>query len=607
MGERRKVSSCCQLNKCQNRRHPSEDQISQVPVDLISLLPDEVLVFILSLLTIKEAARTSVLSSRWMNLWKYTRRLDFNASKSLERLERKPEMLESERHKYVNWVNRVLQLHEGLTLDEFSLYFDLDISYQDVIDRWLEYAFRRKVQRLELNLLLNCIFLRDWLECCDFPDCLLDLNNGLSKEQIHLDSSAIGLSKLIEFGSLRELCLKGVNVTGEVIESFLHNCPLLERLEVVGSGKLVNLLVSGSSLMLKHLEIQLCHNAKSVKICDCNNLVSLGIFQAENLVLMNLPMLAEVSVGGNLPNFWSHVFAQLSRFHSKLELLQLKDYVPQNIMMLRDFPQLSQVKVWVIDTGAYYDNSLMGLTSLIKACPFLHKFVLKLLWAVPVKKDRENEKGAKCTLEHLREIELAGYYGRTSDAELLMYFIENAVTLEKIVIDPRSQGCSHLPIKRTNVQKAAVTSALKEVKQLVPKHIEVVVSNYDAIVVEQDFQEYAKLPNGRFFQSCIVKPIPQPHNSQGITDECELRWTFLEAIPEDTSGDDHAGLQHPQPWDLASTPKADRHGQSGDISRTSENVAKCVVASFLSSSCCMLHAACCLLEWNNLNQSGKGE
>ncbi|KAL3514077.1 hypothetical protein ACH5RR_026794 [Cinchona calisaya] len=507
MGKGRKVSSFCRLNECQNRRQHPEDQISQVPVDWISLLPDEVLVFILSLLTIKEAAQTSVLSSRWMNLWKYTRRLDFNASKSLEHLEREPEMLESERNKYVNWVNCILQLHEGLTLDEFCLYFDLDISYQDVIDRWLEYAFKRKVQRLELNLLTNGILNRAWSKCCDFPDCLLDLNNGLSK--------------LIEFRYLRALCLKGVNVTGEVIESFLHNCPLLERLVVVSSGKLVNLLVSGSSLVLKHLEIQYCHNAKSIKICDCDNFVSLGIFQAQNLVLMNLPMLAELSISGNSSNFWSSVFPQLSRFRSQLELLILKGYKPENIMVVRDFPQLSQVKELVMDTGAWYDNSLMGLTSLIKACPFLHKFVLQLLWVVPMKKDRENEKGAKCTLKHLREIKLVGYCCRTSDVELLMYFIDSAVTLEKIVIDPRSQRCSRVTFRRTKVEKAAVTSALKEVKQLDYKaflvmekgsdlvapflllqHLILIsimsqdhISDCDAVVVMHDYQEYAKLPD----------------------------------------------------------------------------------------------------------------
>lgn len=48
-------------------------------VDRISEFPDDILENILSLLTIKEAARTDCLSYRWKNLWKLiTNRLDFN-------------------------------------------------------------------------------------------------------------------------------------------------------------------------------------------------------------------------------------------------------------------------------------------------------------------------------------------------------------------------------------------------------------------------------------------------------------------------------------------------------------------------------------------------
>ncbi|XP_071924443.1 F-box/LRR-repeat protein At2g42730-like [Coffea arabica] len=283
MGKRAKVSTGWQLKKCSNRRHPPQHHLSQVMHDdRISQLPDEILVFILSLLTLKEAAQTSVLSSRWINLWKYTPRLDFDASASLDRIERNPKkLLGRESGRYVNWVNRVMQLHQGLTLDEFRLCFDLGISSQSEIDKWLEYAFRRTVKRLEVGLSRSRNHFRHPSQCYNFPDRLLNIDNGLSK--------------LIEFGSLRALCLKYVNVTGEAIENFLHNCRFLERLVVVGSGKLVNLLVSGSSLVLKHLDINSCHNVKSIKICDCN-LVSLGICNVEHLVLMNVPMLVEVFV-----------------------------------------------------------------------------------------------------------------------------------------------------------------------------------------------------------------------------------------------------------------------------------------------------------------------
>ncbi|KAJ1391948.1 Leucine-rich repeat domain superfamily [Sesbania bispinosa] len=46
------------------------------PSDFISRLPDEVLLSILSLLSIDEGVRTSILSKRWVSVWTKTTHLD---------------------------------------------------------------------------------------------------------------------------------------------------------------------------------------------------------------------------------------------------------------------------------------------------------------------------------------------------------------------------------------------------------------------------------------------------------------------------------------------------------------------------------------------------
>ncbi|CAI9092872.1 OLC1v1028220C1 [Oldenlandia corymbosa var. corymbosa] len=87
-------------------------------------------------------------------------------------------LLETSRHNYVEWVNKVLESHNALVLDEFRIRFNLSKSCRYDIDRWLRYAFARRVRRLELDL-------SDYARpACgaqyDFPHDILGLRDGNS-------------------------------------------------------------------------------------------------------------------------------------------------------------------------------------------------------------------------------------------------------------------------------------------------------------------------------------------------------------------------------------------------------------------------------------------
>jgi len=69
-------SSVDELGRC--KRKLSKMQKSSKGQDLISNLPDHIIGCILSFLHIKEAIRTSVLSKRWISLWKIITRLNFD-------------------------------------------------------------------------------------------------------------------------------------------------------------------------------------------------------------------------------------------------------------------------------------------------------------------------------------------------------------------------------------------------------------------------------------------------------------------------------------------------------------------------------------------------
>ncbi|KAK4352431.1 hypothetical protein RND71_027949 [Anisodus tanguticus] len=150
-------------------------------------------------------------------------------------------------------------------LDQFHVCFDLSKFAQYEIDKWLEFAFARQVQRLELDLSIGGEEPRDYDDCYTFPEHLLDLTDNVY--QSHLNKFP---PPWYNFKSVKVLLFKSVNVTGEVLEFFLHNCPFLEEMVVRGSGTLVNFEVVGPSLKLKHLEIWYCFDLKSLQIYDTN-------------------------------------------------------------------------------------------------------------------------------------------------------------------------------------------------------------------------------------------------------------------------------------------------------------------------------------------------
>lgn len=306
------------VNLCSDLQRGKEDS----SFDRISMLPDDLLVFILSHLTLKEATGTSVLSRRWRCLWTFTRRLDFDGIASLMKfhstqklsssLEGYTALLDEEMSNYVKWVNHVIPLCNDSPLEVFKVCFYLRKAYEGCIDEWVKYAFARKVETLELILCRpGCRKIHE--ELCSFPYRILRMEQETCS--IHLKQ-------------LKKLSLASVNVNGETLEFFLCNCPLLEDLSVSKSRELLTLRIVGPFPSLKRLELCNCINLDLVEIRDVN-LVCLkfkGWGNVEFLVL-NAPMLVDVCVE---VSSWSCLEVFLKQFVSilpQLEILNIQVYL----------------------------------------------------------------------------------------------------------------------------------------------------------------------------------------------------------------------------------------------------------------------------------------
>lgn len=179
------------------------------------MLPDDVLVSILSSLSLKEAIATSILSSRWRNLWNLTPKLDLDLDWTAMLNKRRNYDMNNMNNlscEYVRWVDRLLTtLPKSSTanLVRFRVVFDLTSFFTVYIDDWVSYAVSRKVERLEL-ILYACLpqeYYSFPYKKGNFPD------------------------------NLRRLSLHYVRVSGEAVAFLLRKCRLLEQLFLSQCGK----------------------------------------------------------------------------------------------------------------------------------------------------------------------------------------------------------------------------------------------------------------------------------------------------------------------------------------------------------------------------------
>ena len=194
-------------------------------MDKISHLPNEVMVKILSCLTLTEAVRTSVLSSKWKYKSAMLPDLVFDEKRQTNAL-------------YVKIVDHVLLVHIG-PIPMFKL------SNRDVllapcdIDRWIIHLSRNSIKKVVLDIFRG----HDY----NIPSCLFSC-----QDIVHLELFGCKLlnfpSTFKGFKSLKNLDFESVTVAQDLFDKLIGCSPLLERLTLRDCDGFSNLLVNAPNL-----------------------------------------------------------------------------------------------------------------------------------------------------------------------------------------------------------------------------------------------------------------------------------------------------------------------------------------------------------------------
>lgn len=183
--------------------------------DWISILPDAVLSHILSLLPIKQAVRTSVLSTRWRYIWALNPSLELTMPSYSSNAKAK---------RFMDLVDHILVLRNGLHIKR------------------LRFCCPRKCDYPRVSKLI-CTALK-----CGVEDLDLRFNGNVGKVALPFDLLMVSetlvvlkLSKCFELKLPEDVCLPSLKTLHLVEISFLHEesledffsaCPVLEELYV---------------------------------------------------------------------------------------------------------------------------------------------------------------------------------------------------------------------------------------------------------------------------------------------------------------------------------------------------------------------------------------
>ncbi|KAJ4833844.1 hypothetical protein Tsubulata_015575 [Turnera subulata] len=186
------------------------------PLDLISDLPQSIIESILMRLPIRDAVRTSILSTKWRYRWTTLTHLVFD-DKSVKVYNNDRAPFESY---LVKFITRALFLHQG-PIHKFQLSTS-NLQCCPDIDQWILFLSRCDIKELVLELGEG-----EWFRV---PSCLFRCKRLTRLELSRCEFDPPPTFK--GFSCLKSLSLHQVLVAPETIENLISSCPLLESLSL---------------------------------------------------------------------------------------------------------------------------------------------------------------------------------------------------------------------------------------------------------------------------------------------------------------------------------------------------------------------------------------
>ncbi|KAE8819723.1 Splicing factor, suppressor of white-apricot-like protein [Hordeum vulgare] len=378
--------------------------------DFISLLPDEILGTIISLLPTDDGARTTALSRRWRHLWRSSplnlddydilsnRRWDYLLSCPSDRRGLNANRLRKSERQLIAVISKILSKHQG-SIRRLSLlhdYFYIS-DIHDTLDGWLtspalsnleEFSCRYRGQDpLPLPVIRFAPTVRAaTFEFCRFPEDALI------------------------FRQLKRLVLHDVTVPNDDFRGLISGCPVLDRLliDVPHRPGTLRVLINSPSL-------RIIENGYTVQV-----------------VIENAPRLERIITSGDLCSSYYTYYTPMFVLVPHARKLEILDSLSRVVVLESFRTTMRGVRVLVLKAC---EPDLDDVIVLLRCFPYLMKLYIT---SSPGTRSRNDGQGynpqdpISCLEVHLTEVVLKRYEGKRPDVDFAKFFVVNAKVLESM-------------------------------------------------------------------------------------------------------------------------------------------------------------------------------
>ncbi|KAL3620520.1 hypothetical protein CASFOL_035432 [Castilleja foliolosa] len=408
----------------------SDERIKEISIDRLEMLPDYLLIHILSRLDTKKAAMTSVLSKRWQYLWTETPRLSF---------EKDSTDIEDTRE-LVTRIHRALVHRTCSYLDCLSISFTYDKCFASDVNVWVEFAVRNRVKEFWLRLGSCTDFFytipQVMYSCCSFT-------------VLSLEGCILAPHGTIHWKYLTELSIDGVELHEHVIQKILSSCSVLSSLYIRECYGFERLDIYSQSLH--------CFSTDDCE--DENSGLSIEI---------SAPYLRQLFMSRwrvvRLPNIQSLIYAEI-QFDLSLDGVTEEEMIDM-MDFFEDIKHVKELKLgyrcievvsklaengWQLPKSTRerltiealrYEFSIPAIVLLLESSPKLESLVVLCYDDFAPEGSTWDLVGwddLACDLQHLKTVELTNYADPNLNGEPLLtmgrILLKRATTLEKMVFD----------------------------------------------------------------------------------------------------------------------------------------------------------------------------